>query len=483
MGEMYKRSENTLIWIQEEEELGTLFKTFIQCLTDWEPGSTSYSEFVTRTVQPLLKQHGSVVQIFQRLKKIINRRWFTRGWVVQEAVLSRLVHVLIGSEIVPMNIFRLIFTAFYDGWIGPLRVLWDPSTIFESAGYQMLSKIYDMREEKQAGKDSPPFFLILGQLTALCSVSEPCDAIYAFLGFQCDPNILIEPDYSHPAKQVMIETASSIIRGSRNLDLFGTPSCSSGHHPSWVPDWRDSDNYLVERINRSVSGAFPNAPRKTMAACCGRDHVWNSLCSANQLSVRGKCVDDIASKIKMKLENDFPGRSHRRHILSLDVILHYFPMESHYPEISTRRFFQALLVDCAWPYEFPEHIRKTLYLTAGVISKLIRAYETFDGLLEFPSSQDFSTIHNAYLNELRFRLQVANLRQLFISAKGKLVLARKAIPGDRIYILHGYNTPVILRPHDGGGTFRMVEDCYLEDAMYGLAVTWDEDDAEEIILV
>jgi hypothetical protein len=49
-------------------------------------------------------------------------------------------------------------------------------------------------------------------------------------------------------------------------------------------------------------------------------------------------------------------------------------------------------------------------------------------------------------------------------------------------ILHGLNAPLLLG-NRGGGTYAMGGQCYLEDAMFGEAVTWEEDKADILPLV
>lgn len=52
----------------------------------------------------------------------------------------------------------------------------------------------------------------------------------------------------------------------------------------------------------------------------------------------------------------------------------------------------------------------------------------------------------------------------------------KRCRGDLIAILHGSTAPCVLRPaEDAEGCFRWVGNCYLDSAMQGEAVQWEED--------
>lgn len=58
------------------------------------------------------------------------------------------------------------------------------------------------------------------------------------------------------------------------------------------------------------------------------------------------------------------------------------------------------------------------------------------------------------------------------------------MPGDLIAILHGATAPCVLRPaEDVEGCFRWVGNCYLDSAMQGEAVQWEEDAGDTFILI
>ena len=57
---------------------------------------------------------------------------------------------------------------------------------------------------------------------------------------------------------------------------------------------------------------------------------------------------------------------------------------------------------------------------------------------------------------------------------------KTVVPNDLVCIILGSRTPVVLRR--SGGNFVFVGQCYLEDAMHGEAVTWEEEEGETFIL-
>jgi hypothetical protein len=78
-------------------------------------------------------------------------------------------------------------------------------------------------------------------------------------------------------------------------------------------------------------------------------------------------------------------------------------------------------------------------------------------------------------------------RRVIVKHSSYLRLTHKYVQkDDLVCILHGSRTPVILRlvdSKDGHTRFTTLGQCYYENAMYGEAVSWDEEDAHIICLV
>jgi hypothetical protein len=503
MGQIYKKSNDVLIWVNEElnmsKELNELFNRIDLWVAD---RNCPYAEFYPSAIQPLLRD-TNMSQHYQRVMQIVGQAYFSRAWVVQEAVLPSRARFIIGNDVISLPALhwgckilvdvRKLLTSLFTG------VSWN-NPILSSPGYTALLKMHSLWKEQQSSRDATPFYEILETFSPNCHVTDPRDIIYAFLGLQNNPRILIQPEYSNTVEQVMIHTAERIIHGSGDLDLFGHSRCASDMIfydrsgifrilPSWVPDWTGVS--LYNRIHRHAS------QRKELtlqqSACGGRMHNSILTSTSNQLIVKGKIIAKVsvtldAQKFDLNLSVDI------WHYLRIDSSYMKTRFDAHFLSVKGTNiednlsyyrlhFLRAVVADCVWNYSFPEEARERLGLTAGDIVKMLAAYddfprENYDNL----SSHDFSTPERAYMNELRYRSRVAHERYLFISSTGKVGLAGKAQYGDIVCILHGCSTPVILRS-TGHGTFHVMEDCYLEGAMYGEALNWEESEADEFILV
>jgi hypothetical protein len=86
---------------------------------------------------------------------------------------------------------------------------------------------------------------------------------------------------------------------------------------------------------------------------------------------------------------------------------------------------------------------------------------------------DRNVWHNLFLN-----LQLRRMwnHQVWITRSRTLALipAINCEKGDVLAIVHGFNAPLLLRSRRDG-TYAVGGQCYLEDAMFGEAVTWEED--------
>lgn len=69
------------------------------------------------------------------------------------------------------------------------------------------------------------------------------------------------------------------------------------------------------------------------------------------------------------------------------------------------------------------------------------------------------------------------IQESYSTRKLALILPIKAEKGDVNAILHGSIFPLLLRSRRDG-TYYVKGRCYLENAMFGEAVTWEEDEAD-----
>jgi hypothetical protein len=72
-------------------------------------------------------------------------------------------------------------------------------------------------------------------------------------------------------------------------------------------------------------------------------------------------------------------------------------------------------------------------------------------------------------------------RIALLDTNGLGLVPGAACTGDIIAILHGLTIPVVLRPKRDG--YQLIGPCFVDGIMYGSAVTWEEGNAQSILLM
>jgi hypothetical protein len=425
---------------------------------------------------------------------LLRHPWFTRAWVFQECVLSPTVVFVFGERLVSLDpIVRLALatsrleTATIPGIIPPGCVTTQP-------GFHQLYSIVQARSDRAWGKPQD-FWQMLSSVAPYSHCSDPRDRLFAFLGLLDDDTVEVKPDYRVPRYEIITDTAKRFIEGKQSLDIFSlTPRVGQEESqregvPSWAPDWSKPEETIPLTSWHRIS---------PFNACWGRQHgdvVPNSRRSfrplrllLKQLSVKGKViatVQDAQLEPFTSLENwisrDLVS------FLRLDQALRYLseisrPTDAYGAHLSMERILKVILADGALLYDTPE-FSKGVYLLNTELTDLVHAY------LQFHSPDNVSSTpvqlapyaRNVY--SLRNLSRVALERRLVMCDDGRLGLVHQsAQEGDLIAVLHGSRTPVVLQPR-ADGKFEIKGQCYFEDSMHGEAIFWDEDQADEFILV
>jgi hypothetical protein len=134
------------------------------------------------------------------------------------------------------------------------------------------------------------------------------------------------------------------------------------------------------------------------------------------------------------------------------------------------RVFITLLAHDLGPQEEPlEHTTE----------ELVSMYE------RFIETKESDTVSEAVYKERFAHMNTRILRKrLFLGSKQLFGLGPNAVlPGDSICIVHGSTVPMLLRQCENEKEFTVVGQCYYESWMYGEKVDWEEDEADEFVLV
>ncbi|KAK1831041.1 heterokaryon incompatibility protein-domain-containing protein [Podospora conica] len=504
MGEIYSDCQRVIIWtggeIQGLQLAVDTYSSLSRRMADASL-SDSPSEFPFDEETPFHDRYPVDVEPVWRL---LQRPWFERAWVVQEAVLPNTAVVLAGSCQLAIEDLR---------WTTSLGYLYsDPKLNALGLGVytqvqfsrSLLETIFVLRHpsapQHPFGPQDHGFDSLVMDSLASNKASDPRDHVYAFLGFQKDANISIVPDYGLSITEVFARAARAVIEGTNSLELLRflpNSHCNSqlaeediAKLPSWVPDW--SGRRTSGRILRNQS-PWLHWQTSNFDAAKGMPHGPNpsALGHDSELVVSGQVIDTIAaimsSADEVGLEDDLPR---------------FFTLTDE--EVTT--------LDPTAFSDAEQKLRKRMVVTlaGGCIGSPVKppppAFDLSaeDVLKRYDEGEPLGDSVDLEDPLFRFTERVREL-VLYTSArteKNKLALVPDdACVGDLVAILHGFQVPMVLRPREGvayalhgfqvpmalrpreGGTYAVVGPCYREDAMLGEAVTWKEDEADKFTLV
>lgn len=99
MGAIYSSAFQVLIWIGEEDDDSRLGLRFLLTLLSFLPPSkqTTYAENYSEHVLPMIALPIANSRGWEALKRIFDRPWFRRVWVVQETAMAARAHVICGN--------------------------------------------------------------------------------------------------------------------------------------------------------------------------------------------------------------------------------------------------------------------------------------------------------------------------------------------------------------------------------------------------
>lgn len=246
MAEIYRKAGAVLIWLGEEDWTSRLAIDFVKDIYErkfpWQYGRAEYGED-----EAPLWQHGWWDEYgFTALRRLLERPWFRRAWVLQEAALAtssnlqcgnRQIHMTRFLQVIAKIRFNILSEPFRSQGSDEDGKLKKISMTFQDASpaMRMLNLINNASEVSE--DDPKPTFsnkMSLEELVDRSTFSESSDkrdTIYALLNLandagsqsQTDGKILLVPDYEKSVLDVYTDFVVHCIRSSDSLDIIVRP--------------------------------------------------------------------------------------------------------------------------------------------------------------------------------------------------------------------------------------------------------------------
>ncbi|KAI1372158.1 heterokaryon incompatibility protein-domain-containing protein [Hypoxylon crocopeplum] len=263
MHHIYRRAKRVLVWLGKPDEYSYLAMTYAagldvpKLLEESKSGGTAATEWDIYTRKSYFFDSGETDSPQYRtlgvaLVKFINRPWFNRVWVQQEAALCRQTRVICAEEEVGWdNIYALAWMllprsiGLYPDWISDdmNRTL---DNIFAIQSIQrrrrrLFADVY------LPGKDLPfsPLITYLAHSSRF-GATDPRDKLFSLQYFAEDASTWFEVDYGVPWQILYADVARRFLQqgilGFLKNAGRARQKPDGGILPSWVPDFRDGNS-------------------------------------------------------------------------------------------------------------------------------------------------------------------------------------------------------------------------------------------------
>ena len=235
MGDIFASATRTIVWLGEKSADSDVAMDFIESLGQGTSDQLKGDWSMEQTRWPAIND-------------LMQRKWWTRIWVVQEALMSRRVIVQCGEK--RADIVK--FVKFMDRKEYPLRHQPEKSKqLFETPFKGILSNWYTHKRQVEAGGLSLQKLIFM---TTGFQASVRNDRIFALLGLATPRDrSYVTPDYSYdvPDRLILIRLTMYFMRKSAEPLQYACLRRATDC-PSWVADWMAIGSSLQLRVEREA---------------------------------------------------------------------------------------------------------------------------------------------------------------------------------------------------------------------------------------
>ncbi|KAI0548238.1 heterokaryon incompatibility protein-domain-containing protein [Xylaria curta] len=408
------------------------------------------------TYEELNSKDGSDSRGAAALEKLLHRPFFSRVWIIQEFSLAKQCQFICGQSSLDVRVFDVAtkaieLSAWYWRRSSSKTSSRDNNFFFPFDWTYMRSKPLEIRQEIACGSlpDLQEIVLIRTACPQrpLYAASDPRDIIFGLLGCAADAESLgLQADYSKPVDQVFAEVTKAFIRQRKRYQLG---HCSFQKDmlglPSWVPDWKRLGEFggLHRSINCSV---FFAADEGLVDALNGvYPESWKILRACGWYVDVVTAVMKPAKRESLSLYSS-PYLSSGNQMRWLLDIIEFFQLDSS-GQADEAAVWRTVVMDQQRQGERTTPVWQDLAPRAFHGPPLM-VEELTPNQLEFVEHFTRDGTVEGFKNRCLDWMKVScRFRTLFKTTSGKIGLGPEVmLAGDIVTILHGNDTPIILRP-------------------------------------
>ncbi len=460
-------------------------------------------------------QENDLQDVYQSLKALAQRPWFTRAWVLQEYALANSVTWMVGKFEVDGDMLYIMVMLAWGFWDScqlddrPENIMrldlaqWLPPLNSRMAMYLMQRTFSGSLQ-----LDELMTQLYLANSGEQAEATDPRDKVFALLGL-VNNTMGIEPNYQWSVEHVYTITASRFIL-SGNAAFLGIPRPRSAQLklPSWVVDWSAVAKYPARWLGVSASGDTkpeavyplpwklpkpdlkvqpdPEGPILNGWVAASVEDLGRIM--AQRISLKGFRLDSVTllgltAESHFNLERDDPNTALelKRTTQEAATVWALKPESMDKSDFGLAHFAQYFHRLKSWLSEillFTEDEKEGWLKALDIVlfggntsmnedgrhSLLSGRTKSTDDLLD-PKNWLLDSFSRSML--LSDVLQLADGCRIFRSAEGRVGYAPvDARPGDAIVVLFGVPAPLVVRPADDE-CFTIIGPAYISGVMKG----------------
>lgn len=478
LGEEYNDSREAFRLLQSFREVGVRKSIFDR------PESWTHS-----TILP-----NDIIQKIYALKKLFEREYWNRSWVLQEIAFAQRLVVYCGSDYMTWDDLRNACEALRidANWLRealqlsglghmPLLLLAAGPNLFEWINYNTANQDTDLGKFQATSypewKDVTLSKLLVRY--RIREASDPRDKVYSLLGFlPIEKQNRIPVDYSLDAYSVFQNVATFLVTEEQDLRVLAENKTSrirlsdldtSFYLPSWVPNWANlckGDKLRIDMFCHQSS-----ASGTTLLNVFVQDH--NILC------VQGICIGSIASAGALMPEFINEEFNFAPVFDALDDWWHIFLSTGRKDIIGENGFVNLINYGRYYDQyyistEQAEALEKELVRYLRIVLSLHRPDDKtllpLLGKQEGVVDNDTKRQAEAYI----WSAVLVNRKRKFLVLDGVKcgIGPQCSEEGDLVVVVLGCTVPLVLKKRseeDGGGYFNL-GDAYVDGFMHGEAI-------------
>ncbi|KAF4984582.1 hypothetical protein FZEAL_258 [Fusarium zealandicum] len=420
--------------------------------------------------------------------RLFELSWFSRVWVLQEVGVATAAIAFWGDFSIDFSeIAAFIYNVYFEE---DLKYFLEPeiSTALAGAPLYALWNVWSTYEKKDSWMHRTPVLRAFAQQLAVHSdldftlvleasryfnATNTLDHVYAFLGHPKakkpgSEKTWLQANYSLTVKEQHCLLASSLAQDSLNflVQVEQTPESLEAdfEHPSWIPRWNEKGSFHADAFWEAWDASLRKTERQPFRA----------QVDGNKLGVSALVIDSIdqftATMEKAGFEpiDDAGGR----------LVEQCWDVAMQKPCPYTRKeavtaFASTLLCEYKKGSQHSQSPSAVEQLAGFCMRANVAFYkdlERTNGLWTLDT-----TLRAGKMFGPTFKGYATN-RRFFSTQSGGWGLGPAAMQhGDVCAVLFGADVPVVLRPMDARGEYKLVGECYMYKFMDGEAVlAWRE---------